>query len=363
MRSLDAIGLAFSLASAVWAQEAASGFDLRTTITAGLFEGSAPTQQPRDGSPWVAGMRAVLYPTWKIDDHWSISGAVQVHSRPYFPEEMQTQGYGVNVDILQATLNYSRFWHGGSLVIRAGALNTTFGSFLLHYDDADNPLINAPPSYGYYYAPVTTVGLMGAEADVTAGKLDARAQFVNSSPANPRSILDHDQYGDWAGGAGYTIRQGLRAGVSFYNGPYLDQHSPYYFPGEAPPHQLPARAFGVDAQWAAGHWNVQGELQRFVMDYRLIPTFHEQAGYVEVRRVLAPRWFVAQRSGYVNNSEGPGAQSLEAVVGFRPDSRQILKVGYGVQRVSDPGGSLSRIFQIQFVTQLHPLSLPLYHRL
>src|SRR5579864_6460566 len=88
--------LATWLASAAWAQEAASGVDLRATLTAGLFEGNAPTEQPRDGSPWVAGFRAVLYPTWKLSDHWSVSGAVQVHSRPYFPEEMDTQGFGLN---------------------------------------------------------------------------------------------------------------------------------------------------------------------------------------------------------------------------------------------------------------------------
>ncbi len=297
-------------------------------MTLGLFEGSAPTEAPRDGSPWVAGIRAVLYPTWKLDDHWSFSGAVQVHSRPYFPEEMQTQGYGLQTEILQATLNYSRFWKDGSMVLRAGELSTAFGSFLLHYDDADNPLINAPQTYGYYYQPVSTLGLMGVQTDATFKKVDVRAQFVNSSPINPRNIFDHDQYGNWAGGAGYTIRQGLRAGASFYDGPYLSQGFPFYFPGEAPPHDLPARAFGVDAQWAVGHWNVQGELQRFKMEYQLIPTFREQAGYIEVKRVLHPRWFVAERTGYAANNEGPTVQVFEGVLGFRPNSREIVKVGH-----------------------------------
>ena len=349
-------GLTAGLSGVVRAQEAASGLDLRATVTAGLFEGATPTAPPRNGSAWVAGIRAVLYPTWKLNDHWSFSGAVQIHSRPYFAEEMTTQGYGVIGNVLQATLNYSQFWKNGSVVLRAGSLSTAFGSFLLHYDDADNALINAPQSYGYYYAPVSTIGLMGSEADVTYKKLDARAQFVNSSPANPRSIFDSDQYGNWAGGAGYTIRQGLRVGVSFYDGPYLDPHYPFYFPGEAPPHQLPARAFGIDGQWATGHWNVQGELQRFEMEYRLIPTFHERTGYVEVVRVLSPRWFVAQRSGYSTFSVIPGLQSFEGAAGFRPNSRQIVKVGFGLERSSDPGGSLTRLVQVQLVTMLHPFS-------
>jgi hypothetical protein len=338
------------------AQEAASGFDLRTTLSAGLFEGNAPATAPRDGSSWVAGMRAVFYPTWKLDDHWSFSGAVQVHSRPYFHDEMTSQGYGLKTDLLQATLNYSRFWKDGSVVLRAGAMSSAFGSFLLRYDDADNPLINAPRTYGYYYSPVTTLGLMGAEADATYKKLDGRLQFVNSSPANRRSIFDRDQYGNWAGGAGYTIRQGLRAGVSFYDGPYLDRRDPYYFPGEAPPRQLPARAFGVDGQWAAGHWNVQGEVQRFAMEYRLIPTFHENAAYAECKRVLHPRWFAGARMGYVATSATPTMQVFEGVVGYRPNTREIVKVGYGVDRVSGPGASLTGTFQVQFVTMLHPMS-------
>ncbi len=339
-----------------WAQEAASGFDLRATLSAGLLAGPQSTEAPRNGSPVSAGFRAMLYPTFKFNDHWSFSGAVQVHSRPYFAEELETQGYGVRADILQGTLNYSRFWKDGSLVVRVGELSSAFGSFLLHYDDADNPLIGMPQTYGYYYAPVSTYGLMGVEADATYKKIDVRGQFVNSSPANRRSIFDHDQYGNWAGGAGYTIRQGFRVGVSTFYGPYLDQHSAYYFPGEAPPHQLPAGAFGVDAQWASGHWNVQGELQRFVFDYRLIPTYHEQAGYVEVRRVLHPRWFIAQRSGYLNNSAGPGTQAFEVAAGFRPDSRQIVKFGYGLERTGGSGGKLERTIELQFVTALHPFS-------
>lgn len=90
---------------------------------------------------------------------------------------------------------------------------------------------------------------------------------------------------------------------------------------------MPAGAFGADVEWATGHWNVQGEVQRFVMTYRVIPTFHEQAGYAEVRRVLHPRWFIAEWTGYVASSAGAAVQEFAAVAGFRPDIRQIIKVG------------------------------------
>jgi len=350
------VTLLLFLARVASAQEAGSGFDLRATVSAGMYEGAESTEPPRDGSPWTGGFRVVVYPTLKLDDHWTVSGAIQAYSQPYFADELDTSGHALKANILQATLNYSRFWKNGSMVLRVGELSSAFGSFLLRYDDADNPLIQLPQTYGYYYEPVSILGLSGAEADGTFKKLDFRAQFVNSSPVNPRSILDHDQYGNWAGGAGYTLRQGLRVGVSAFRGPYLSRDFDYYFPGEAPPNQLPAGAFGVDVQWATGHWTTQFELQRFVMTYHAIPTFHEQAGYAEVRRVLHPRWFIAERTGYLTNSVGAPAQEFEAVAGFRPDTRQIVKVGYGVSHTSGLGGKWEPTFELQLVTTLHPLS-------
>src|SRR6202035_1648357 len=101
---------------------------------------------------------------------------VQLHSRPYFAEEFSTQGYGVKGALLQLNLGYSHFWeHNRSLGVRVGQLSSAFGAFLQRYDSADNPLIGVPAAYGYYYKPVTFIGLVGAQVDATAGKLDARA--------------------------------------------------------------------------------------------------------------------------------------------------------------------------------------------
>ena len=156
-------------------------------------------------------------------------------------------------------------------MVRAGQLSSAFGSFLLRYDDAVNPLTDMPLSYGYYYKPVTSYGLAGVQADVTRHKLDARVQWVNSSPANRRSLADKDQYANWASGVGLTITQGLRVGASAYRGPCLHRRNRYYFPGEARPRDLPASGVGIDAGWAKGHWNTMGELQWFTREYRAMP--------------------------------------------------------------------------------------------
>ena len=355
MRS--AIVLLCSLGFRAWAQEASSGVELSGTVSGLAADSHQLTAAPRDGSPLVGGFRAVLYPVWKLNEHWTISGAVQVHSRPYFYEEFSALGNGVRTDILQANLSYSRFWKDRSVVVRVGQMSSAFGSFLLRYDDAVNPLIDKPMSYGYYYQGVSNLGFTGAQADVTLGKLDARAQFVNSSPANRRTILDRDQYGNWAGGLGYTITQGFHVGISSYHGPYLDRQYPFYFPGEAKPRDLPATAVGVDAQWGRGPWNLYGEAQRFQMDYRKIPTFVKQVGYAEARCTLHPRWYVAARAGYLRATAGPARDAYELAIGYRPSRWELVKVGYQVQQGPDIRGTLANTLAVQLVTTFGPLSI------
>jgi len=137
-------------AQPLMAQEADSGFDLRATLSGQAVASSISTEAPRSGSPITAGFRSVLYPAWKIGEHWSVTGAVEFYSRPYFFQSLSTQGYGAKGSILQATVNYSRISAKGSVSIRAGQLSTAFGSFALRYDDADNALIDLPIEYGYY---------------------------------------------------------------------------------------------------------------------------------------------------------------------------------------------------------------------
>ncbi|MGH9630836.1 MAG: hypothetical protein ACRD7E_21190 [Bryobacteraceae bacterium] len=339
-------------ATLIRAQEATSGFDLRTTLSAAGTYSRRLTEAPRSSNPLSAGLRGMLYPTWKLNRNWTVAGAVQVHSRPYFAEQFSSQGNGVKADILQAHLSYSRFWNNGSVVVRAGQLSSAFGSFLLRYDDADNPLVNMPLAYGYYYKPITNYGLAGAQVDITSGKTDARLQFATSSPANRRSVFDHDQYGNWAAGLGYTIVQGFRVGASAYRGPYLHRQYAYYFPGEAKPSELIGSGYGLDVQWGRGHWNVSGEMQWFRREYRAIPTFTEKASYAEARRVLHPRWYTAVRAGDLRSNRGSVSKAYETTVGFRPNRHQLIKVGYQIGK-----GAAASALTVQVVTTLRLVSI------
>lgn len=335
------------------AQEAASGIDLRATITGQTVASSELTKPPRSGSPVIAGSRSVLYPTVKFSDHWFVTGALQLATRPYFYEDLSNTGYGAKGSVLQASLNYARVSNQGSLLVRAGQMPSSFGSFLLRYDDADNPLVDVPVGYGYYYAPVSFLGVFGAEIDASRGKWDGRAQFANSSPANPRSIFARDQYGNWTGGGGYTIREGLRIGVSGYRGPYLSHSYAYYYPGEAKPSTLPAHGLGIDGSWAHGHTTVNVELQKFRMPYTLIPSFRESAAYGEFRQVLSPRWFLAARYGYSSTSVTGKLHSVEAGAAFRPNRHQLIKVTWEEQHSIPGAAGSNHTLGLQFITELH----------
>jgi hypothetical protein len=351
--NLAVVVLAVTASSARGQQnEAGTGFGLQGTFSALAAASTAYEEAPRSGSLVDGGFRAMLYPTWKLNRHWTFAGAYQAVSRPYYYAEFETQGHGVRGNVAQAYLSYSQVWQEASLTIRAGELSSAFGSFPLRYDDRDNPLVDVPMQYGYYGGVATLSALAGVEVDGTWKKWDARAQFVNSSPANPRSVFATEQYGSWAGGAGYTIVQGLRVGVSGYFGPYLDRKSVFYDPAEGRPRSMPASGTGVEAQWGHGHWTVRGEWQRFVMTYGPEPSFHERTGYAEAQRALSARWYVAARVSYLSADYGGRVQAVETVAGYRPGAGQIVKIGYEVGHSANEN-SLDRTLAVQFVTAIH----------
>jgi hypothetical protein len=338
-------------------QEAQSGFDVRATVSGEAIYAPELTESPRNGSPLDGAFRTVVYPTVKFSEHWTVASAVQLNSVPYFTSDFTTPGHAVTTKVLRANIGYSRFWKSGSVNVRAGQLSSAVGAFNLRYDDAVNPLIDIPVLYGYYGL-ISTAGLAGIQTDVTLGKWDARAQFVNSSLMDPRSIFDRDQYGNWAGGAGYTVRQGLRVGIAGARGPYLNRQWPFYFPGEANPNRLPSSSLGTDVQFARGHWNVEAEWNWMLMPYHEIPPTRREGAYVEAKRVLSPRWFVAVRDGYLITSgiQRNHEEVYEIAAGYRASRYELIKWGYEIQGNSTPG-QINSFLMVQFVTTVHPISL------
>lgn len=348
------ISATFLICAAACAQEADYGFEVPATVS--VFSAQSHRGSPARSSAYAApAFRAVIYPSVKLGKHWFGYGAVQVHSSPYFYEELATTGHAIRAHILQAYVGYARVADGRSLVLKAGQLTSAFGSFALRYDDQRNWLIDLPQSYGYYYYPVTLYGLPGAEADINIRNVDLRLQYTNSHPSNPRKLWQSGQFGAWTAGGGVRLLPSLRIGASATHGAYLHQGHRYFFPGEAPPRTLPATGFGVDVQWARGRWNVNAEAHRFQYPYRAIPYFFNTLGYTEVKFTVNPRLYVAGRAGTRLRSAGLGHdEAYEFVVGIRTTKGHLLKIGYLALDGPFSPGTRDNVLGLQYSVQIRP---------
>ena len=59
------------LAATACAQEADSGFELRTTLSAASSYSQELSEPPRNGSEVLGGFRAIMYPTGKLNSNWT----------------------------------------------------------------------------------------------------------------------------------------------------------------------------------------------------------------------------------------------------------------------------------------------------
>jgi hypothetical protein len=392
-----------STLSLLQAQEATVGIAVPFTITGGVFHDS--------GGDTSATYRAVFYPTLKLGPKWFIYSAIQVDSQPYSYREPYDQQENFQVRALQAFLGRSWTARKVSVTIKAGQLTSAFGSFPLRYDDMANPLIDQPLAYrselklssdqlpcgvsdlarqwtsyqgGYLpdvrfgcggditkgegILPVTLYGLPGAEIDISSGKVDGRVQLTNSSPANPQNLRSGNQQLQWAAGAGYSIRQGFRVGVSTFRGPFLDQDIRELLPIGSTVRNYPATGVGADVQWAKDRWSAEAEWQRFQFNYpQFVASPAVSFGYVEVKAILTPRFYAATRVGYQKynavqdertTSSGPflsGRRSYEFALGYRPNRWQLFKVEY--QRLRAEGEqTFGSTLAFQLVTSIQSLS-------
>jgi len=348
-------GLLLLRALSVRAEDANFGVSMPFTFGGSAIQTHRLQTEDPDASSLTAGFRAMLYPSFKLGSHWFGMAAVQVRSEPYFFEETYSTEHEFEAQTLQAYLGYSWTGDAKSLVVKGGQLSSAFGSFLPRYDDAVNPLIDWPLSYGYYYKPVSLTGVAGVEIDATLHRLDARMQLTNSSPMHPVGLRSHDQHLQWAAGAGYTVYQGFRIGASAYRGPYMLRTSNFLAATDRAA-DFPGTGIGIDAQWARGRWSLNGEWQHFDFPYPRIPSVVGTYLYGEAKVILTPRWYTATRVGFQDfNYLAPDRQAYDFVLGYRLNRFQLVKAGYqwlreaGGQRTSDD------VWAVQYVISVDTL--------
>jgi hypothetical protein len=388
------------------AQEADAGIAVPMSITGGALYTHRMQGDKAAAGPFAGAFHASFSPSLKLGPHWFVYSSLQLRSTPFYYYDAYRADHSVDFHAVQAFLGYTRSYHSTTIVIKAGQLASAFGSFPLHYDDADNALLDQPLTYATYLkvrpdqlacgaqdliqagagtsleyhcggsqresyglTPVTVSGLPGVEIDLSSHRLDARLQLTNSSPANPQSLLSGSQHAQWTAGGGYSVVQGFRVGASAFEGPYLDREMAALLPAGRTVVNFPATGAGLDVQWARGRWSTSGEWQWFHFDYpnfRVSPT--ASFAYAEIKAVLTPRIYAALRVGVQRNgrvadltqqsrqSFEPNQQAYEFALGYRPNRWQLLKVGYEWLRTSDVSPSRDNVLGIQFVTSIQSLS-------
>jgi hypothetical protein len=143
---LFAIGFV-ALAWPTLAQDSNFGFSLPVTASAGaMYTGRVQFEDP-GSTPVTGGFQFVLYPTVTLGPHWFAYAAEQFRFAPYYYYDAYDPDHEWYVMTLQAYLGYQIRREKTTVVFKAGRLSSAFGAFPLHYDDAENPLLDQPLSY------------------------------------------------------------------------------------------------------------------------------------------------------------------------------------------------------------------------
>ncbi len=371
------------------------GFVLPITITGNTLYSRRVEIDDPSAAKTTAGFRILASPQLRLGSHWYVYSALEINSTPFFYADAFLADRTVETDLMQGFAGYTRGWGKTTLGLKFGKLTTAFGSFPLRYDDAVNPLLDQPLNFypvklrpdqlpcgnsdfhakgevefncgggsgeTYGIQAATLYGLPGAEMDLSWRRVDARVQITNSSPANPRGLFTSHQHLQWTAGAGVTIRQGFRVGMSAYRGPWLDHAVAPYLPAGSTVSDFNTTGFGVDVQWAHGPWSANGEWGLFNFSY---PNFRTSPrsnfAYGELKRIINPRWYSAVRINFgVNNhpedftgtNPDPyqsNSQAYEVAVGFRPGRFYLLKVGYEWMRMEGAPQTHDNVLGVQFV--------------
>ncbi len=358
---------------------------------------------PND-SPGTGGLRAVIYPTLQLGPHWFAYAAVQTRLTPYFYYDAYDSEHEWYLETIQAFLGYAIRTEKSSIVFKAGRLSSAFGSFPLHYDDVENPLLDQPLSYiqtltlrhdqipcgvsdllaqhygfvgnacggvagyGLGLTPVSLYGLPGVEAEFSGHRLDARVQITSGSPSNPLSLSHTPDYAQWSAGGGYTIRQGFRVGVSGFRGPYLDPSVDSLLPaGNLGPRFCCQRTW---PRCAVGARALEHERGMAALLVCLTEPHDVALGRVHVwrgqenpvaailcgrARGLASLGRRNRLSGNSTSQFAPNMASYELGAGWWLDRHQLLKGSYEWLKIEHLAGNRTNVLGVEFVTTFHAL--------
>lgn len=182
----------------------------------------------------------------------------------------------------------------------------------------------------------------GIEVHTSAGPIDLMGAVTNGTLSAPE-IRDHNGGRQVSGRIGVRPLFALSFGVSAARGPYLDRIvEPWLPPGRKLDDYL-QRTYGLDGEFAAGHFLTRGEIIWSRWD---VPRFTDALGLtslmLEGQYKLMPGLYVAARGDVLRFARIPTANGLqhwdypvrrlEFGGGYYPERRMLIKGVYQINR-------------------------------
>jgi len=197
-----------------------------------------------------------------------------------------------------------------------------------------NPLIGQSYLYSSSYP-------WGFQAAGSSGYLDYRAALLDRPDINPElSSIDPDPALRPAFGFGVTPFTGLRFGVSYTKGPYLNSQLNSTLPQGTDWRDFDLEIVGFDLQFSRGYFELNGQL---VVSKYEVPYYESSdytGYYLELKYTWTPRFYGALRfqkletdygngGDYLYGADEPGRLTdLEVGLGYRFSPNILLKVAY-----------------------------------
>lgn len=241
-------------------------------------------------------------------------------------------------DLEQVALRYTR-QSAPWLMLEAGKILSPLAAYSDRHLSTQNPLIGQPYLYATGYP-------WGAKVVGSAGWFDYQAAWIDPSDTDPGyQAIEPDRAFRPALAAGVTPLTGLRLGLSWTQGPYLNRETNDKLPSGRQWRDYEQRALGFDVQFSRGYLEFNGQLMR--TDHEV--PYHDPAPddstyWLELKYTWTPRLYGAVRYQGVEvtyvgapeyhywYTENRKFNALEVGLGYRFSPNLLLKVAYQADR-------------------------------
>ena len=182
-------------------------------------------------------------------------------------------------------------------------------------------------------------GDTGVQMQWTDESWTAAAAVTRGTAADPR-VRDNNDGVAVSGRFAIMRPSGLTVGISGSRGAWIGRAVQSLLPPTARDRATSQTLFGVDAEFARGHWILRSEWWRSRFDVpTLTDALSSNGGFAEARYRFLPRWQVAARVDRLTFSEIAGSSAApaawdaplwraEAVLGYRVTRQIDVRAGY-----------------------------------